>query len=114
MKQTLMNVLVIGGLLTAAGVASAQTPAQIETGQKVYTAQKCVVCHSVAGVGNKKGALDGIGAKLSADEIRQWIVNAPEMTAKAKAERKPVMKGFPNLPKDELDSLVAYVLSLKK
>jgi mono/diheme cytochrome c family protein len=113
-KQTLMNVLVIGGLLTAAGVASAQTPAQLEAGQKVYTAQKCAVCHSVAGVGNKKGPLDGVSAKLSADEIRQWIVNAPEMAAKAKAQRTPVMKGFPNLPKDELDSLVAYVQSLKK
>ncbi len=114
MNQTLMNVMVIGGLLAAAGVASAQTPAQIEAGQKVYTAQKCVVCHSVAGAGNKKGPLDGIGAKLSTSEIHDWIVNATEMAAKAKAERKPVMKPLPNLPKDELDALVAYLQSLKK
>lgn len=110
-------VLFVGGLLlAAAGVASAQTPAQVEAGQKVYVAQKCSVCHSVAGQGNKKGPLEDVAAKLSADDIRQWITNAPEMAAKAKekAERKPVMKGFPNLPKADVDALVAYVQSLKK
>jgi len=96
-------------LLSAAGVASAQT-----AGEKVYIAQKCNVCHSIAGQGNKKGPLDGVSAKLSADEMRQWITNAPEMAAKAKADRKPPMKGFPNMPKDEVDSLVAYLQSLKK
>ena len=112
MHQMFMSVLVVGGLLTATGVAAAQTPA--EAGEKVYVAQKCNVCHSVAGVGNKKGPLEGVGAKLSADEIRQWITNAPEMAAKAKAERKPLMKGFPNLPKADVDALVAYVQSVKK
>jgi mono/diheme cytochrome c family protein len=97
-----------------ATVAWAQAPAAIEQGQKVYSAQKCSVCHSVAGVGNKRGSLDGVGSRLSADEIRQWIVNAPEMAAKAKAERKPVMKAYPNLPKEDLDAVVAYLQSLKK
>lgn len=100
--------------LLVSAVASAQTPAAIEQGQKVYTATKCNVCHSVAGVGNKRGALDGVGSKLSSDEIRQWIVNAPEMTAKTKAERKPVMRAYPNMAKDDLDALVAYLQSLKK
>ena len=102
------------GLVLLAAVAGAQTLSTIEQGQKVYAAQKCNVCHSVAGVGNKRGALDGVGSKLSADEIRQWIVNAPEMTAKTKAERKPVMKGYPNLAKDDLDALVAYLQSVKR
>jgi mono/diheme cytochrome c family protein len=109
-----MRVLVIAGVLTAANVATAQTPEQIAAGQKVYVAQKCNVCHSVAGQGNKKGPLEDAAAKLSADDIRQWIVNATEMAAKAKADRKPPMKPLPNLPKDELDALVAYVQSLKK
>ncbi|MGH9237147.1 MAG: c-type cytochrome [Vicinamibacterales bacterium] len=40
-----------------AGTVTAQET-QIEKGKQVYTAQKCQVCHSIAGVGNKKGALD--------------------------------------------------------
>ena len=101
-------------VLVAAGVASAQGQAQVDEGQKVFTAQKCSVCHSVAGKGNAKGVLDGVGTKLSADEIRQWITDAPAMAAKVKAERKPPMKAFASLPKDQLDALVAYIQSLKK
>jgi hypothetical protein len=35
------------------------------------------------------------------------------MTAKTKATRKPEMKSY-NLPKEDLDALVAYLSSLKK
>jgi len=93
------------------GLAVAQTAA--DRGQTVYTAQKCNICHSVAGVGNKKGALDGVGSKLSAEETRQWISDAPAMAAKTKAARKPAMKAY-TLPKEDLDALVTYLQSLKK
>ena len=78
-----------GGVAVVALFVSVQTlQAQdkpvIEHGMKVYAAQKCGVCHSIEGKGAKKGPLDGVGTKLSAEEIRQWIVNAPEMTTKAK------------------------------
>ena len=102
------------GLLLATAPANAQDAAKIARGQQVYVAQKCAVCHSIAGKGNAKGVLDGVGAKLTADEIRQWIVDAPEMAAKTKAPRKPPMKAYANLPKEDLDALVAYVQSLKK
>lgn len=95
-------------------VAAAQNAAAVEQGKKVYASEKCAVCHSVAGVGNKRGALDTVGTKLTADEIRQWIVSAPEMAAKTKAERKPVMKAYANMAKGDLDALVAYLQSLKK
>jgi hypothetical protein len=36
------------------------------------------------------------------------------MTKKTKAERKPPMRAYPNLPKADLDALVAYMSSLKK
>jgi mono/diheme cytochrome c family protein len=98
------------GVLFLARSAYAQDP---QAGQKVYTSQKCSVCHSIGGTGNKKGPLDGIGVKLSADQIRQWITDAPAMTAKANATRKPAMKAY-TLPKEELDGLVAYLASLKK
>ena len=93
-------------------IASAQ--AAVEHGQKVYVEQKCNVCHSIAGIGNKRGALDEVGSKLSADEIRQWIIDAPAMAAKTKADRKPPMKAYATLPKEAVDDLVAYMQSLKK
>jgi len=100
--------------LLAASPADAQDAAKIARGQDVYVAQKCGICHSIAGNGNAKGALDGVGAKLSADEIHQWIVNAPEMTTRTKATRKPPMKAYATLPKEDVDALVAYLQTLKK
>ena len=97
-------------LAAFAPLASAQD--LVSKGKDVYTAQKCSICHAVAGTGNKKGALDGVGAKLSADDIRSWITDAPAMAAKTKAERKPPMKAY-MLAKDDLDAVVAYLQTLK-
>jgi mono/diheme cytochrome c family protein len=110
----MIRILVPVLVAALAGTAAAQEAPQIERGKQVYAAQKCQVCHSIAGVGNKKGALDDVGVRLKADDIRQWITAAPEMAAKTKAERKPPMKAYPNLAKEDLDALVAYLAGLKK
>lgn len=114
MKPILITVLGVAAWSLTAGLASAQDKAQIERGMKVYAEQKCSVCHSIAGKGNAKGTLDNVGAELKADEIHQWIVNAAEMTKKTKAERKPPMKSYSSLPKEDVDALVAYLQTLKK
>ena len=97
-----------------AGFASAVSAQDLKAkGAEVYTAQKCSLCHSVAGKGNPKGALDDVGSKLKADEIRQWITDSKGMTAKTQAARKPEMKAY-TLPKGDVDALVAYLSSMKK
>ncbi len=63
-------------------------------GERIFTDQKCSLCHAVAGKGNAKGVLDDVGSRLSADDIRAWITDAKAMTAKTKAVRKPEMKAF--------------------
>jgi mono/diheme cytochrome c family protein len=114
-RDWMIRAVVLAGLIGCVPtVALAQSPEVIARGQKVYAAEKCSVCHSVSGVGNKRGALDGVGSKLSADDIRQWIVNATGMAAKLKADRKPAMRNYSNLAKEDLDALVAYMVSLKK
>jgi mono/diheme cytochrome c family protein len=96
----------------AASPAYAQGDAKL--GEKIYAEQKCQMCHSIGGKGNAKGPLDDVGSRLSADELRQWIVDAPGMTAKTKAARKPLMKSYPSLSKEQVDALVAYMQTLKK
>jgi mono/diheme cytochrome c family protein len=86
----------------------------VAKGQAVYTAQKCSLCHAIAGKGNKNNPLDGVGAKLKADEIREWIVKPAEMTAKTKSTKKPPMPAkYSSLPAGDIDALVAYMQSLK-
>ena len=105
---TALTVALVAG---APGVARSQDAAK---GQQVYAAQKCSVCHLVAGKGNKANPLDGVGAKLSADDIRAWIVDPVKMAAKASSTKKPPMPNkWANLPAADLDGLVAYMQSLK-
>lgn len=100
--------------LAACRNATAQDASQIERGATVYAAQRCAICHSIAGKGDVKGPLDDVGSRLKADEIRLWMVNPAEMTRKTNAKRKPLMRAYPKLPKEDLDALVAYMLSLRK
>ena len=106
---------VIAGLTLCVGLAAsaAAQDAKVAQGEKLFADQKCTLCHSIGDKGNKKGPLDGVGAKLKTDEIREWIVDAKGMVAKTKPTRKPEMKAFA-LPKDDVDALVAYLTTLKK
>ena len=108
MRSTVL-VLTIGLAIPA---AAAGQDAKVTKGAEVYSAQKCAMCHSIADKGNKKGPLDGVGSKLSAADIRLWMTDAKAMTTKTNATRKPDMKSYA-LPNDDLDALVAYMVSLK-
>jgi mono/diheme cytochrome c family protein len=113
---SLVVVTLLGSMsATRATMAQAAAPGGgTDRGAMVFAAQKCAICHSLDGRGMAKGPLDGVGTKLTAEEIRQWIVNPAEMTAKTNATRKPVMRAYPNLPKEDLDALVAFLLSKKQ
>lgn len=89
--------------------AAPQTPPSlIEAGQQVYAEQACARCHSIVGRGGARSVLDGVGARLSEEEIRAWI------TPHAKAA-----KGFQarhadiRLKVTQRDALVAYLRSLQ-
>ncbi len=64
-------------LMAVAGATSAfaQDAPSVERGAQVYTAQKCSLCHAIAGKGNKKLPLDGVASKVSADDLHKWLVN---------------------------------------
>ncbi len=109
MRRLLLPVLASFLVLAVSSAASAQDATK---GQAVFTAQKCSLCHSIAGKGNPKGSLDDVGSKLKPEEIREWITDAKGMTAKTNATRKPAMRQY-TLPKEDVDALVAYLSTLK-
>jgi cytochrome c5 len=104
--------------LAFSGSAIARDAASIEKGKQVYESAmpKCKVCHSIGGVGNPKGALDDVGAKMKAEDIKAWICTPKEMAEKAKAMRKPAMPAYPKekISEADLGALTAYLESLKK
>jgi len=83
--------LITTTLVIAVGCAMAMPAAgqdAVTKGQEVYAAQKCQICHAIAGKGSETNPLDGVGAKLSAVEINQWIAQPAEAAAKPKATKK--------------------------
>lgn len=109
----LASVLALSGLPTIAAAAG-QDAGAVQKGEQLYGAQKCMTCHAIAGKGNKNNPLDKVGAKLSAADIREWIVNPVEMAKKSKSTGKPAMPAkYKGLAPAEMNTIVAYMQSLK-
>jgi mono/diheme cytochrome c family protein len=105
----------LAGMFVLSVSMGAQDAKKIDAGKKVYEAQKCATCHMIAGKGNKMFPLDGVGAKLSATDIKRWLTHTAEM--EAALAKKPAMKMSSKkyeLKDADLDALVAYLESLKK
>ena len=76
-------------------------------GQDIFTAQKCVLCHKINGSGGVLGPdLTAVGTKRNAAWLYEYLPK-PQAT-KPENKMPPVaVKG------QDLDDLVAYLLSLK-
>jgi mono/diheme cytochrome c family protein len=118
LKSTAGKIVCIAAVTLIVGLAKPLAAAgqddAVKKGEQVYAAQKCQTCHSIGGKGKKQNPLDGVGKKLSADEIRAWIVTPTEMTKKTGSTKKPPMPNrYSKLPAADIDALVAYMSSLK-
>lgn len=85
----------------------------IEKGKAVYEAEFCATCHSIAGQGHERHPLDGVGARLRADEIHLWIAPSDELESKLPDRVYKTKQRFHELSADELDALVQYMRSLR-
>ena len=114
MLTTTVLAIALFGIPAAPALAQGTKPDPklIQLGEKLYVQHKCMMCHSIAGKGNKAGALDDVGSRLSEEDIRQWMINPRVMTEKTKSTRKPIMPAYPKMSKDDLDAVVAYMKSL--
>lgn len=109
-----MGRLLFAAVFTCGLAATAHADdAQVQRGVAVYKAQKCSVCHIIAGEG-KRYELDGVAAKLNEADIREWLTHPKQAAAKAKSTKKPVMKDYSKLPAADIDALVAYMKTLTK
>lgn len=83
------------------GATSGSSPDAV--GKQLFESYGCSSCHSVAGAGNTASALDGVGSKRTAEELKKLIVSPPS------GSTMPPM----GVPDKDLDNLVAYLLTLK-
>jgi len=105
--------MLIAGVLAAmwATPVSAQE-AKAAKGAALFESNKCSICHSVQGKGGKK-PLDGVGTRLDAATVKLWLTDPKGAEAKTGKKAMPPMKNFSTLPAEDIDALIAYVMSLK-
>ena len=85
-----------------------------DRGARVYAAQKCARCHSLDGKDANKRPLDTIGTRITAEEIRLWIVDPIDMAKKTEPPHRATMKSYKHLRKEDLEALVAFLASKAK
>ena len=110
MRRILLSIALT--MFAVAGLG-AQDAKKVAAGKALYDKNGCVKCHQIAGKGSKISPLDGVGSKLSAADIKQWLTDPDAMTAKL-AKKPPVKMKKVDLPAADIDALVEYMLSLKK
>lgn len=98
----------------SAPVATRTEPSPLAaSGRAVYQEQGCASCHAIAGEGNPRFPLDGIGDRLDAAAVRDWIL-ATGAAATQLPRRTAIMKeGYRELGADEIDALVVYLSGLR-
>lgn len=108
-------ILGIGTVVVAAASGAAPPPsasaeqraADPAQGQKVYVAQKCNICHVVAGAGGKLGPdLSGIGLTRTAAWLEKYLPDPRAFNPKGKMPAQSI-KG------QDLKDLAAYLATLK-
>jgi len=88
-------------------------PKDIEAGFQVYQRKTCARCHSIAGKGNPRNPLDGVGARRHAQALRDWIIGADVLQTVMPARAFNIKQAYRELSDDELDTLLIYMQSLR-
>lgn len=114
-------------LLASAVFAAIQNPAadgstagteptaavNVERGRAVYEANSCARCHQVAGKGSPRSPLDGVGGRLSRDELQQWVTGDDAVADDLSQRALVAKRAYRALSEDDLTALLDYLASLQ-
>lgn len=87
--------------------------ASAREGRRIYLEQACSRCHSIAGAGSPRVPLDGVGERLSAQELHDWIVGADAVKDELSQRTQAAKRDYAALPAAQIDALVAYLQEAK-
>jgi mono/diheme cytochrome c family protein len=94
---------IVCGLILSTHVFSAEM-----SGAQLVQSKGCRGCHKIEGAGGTLGpALDGVGQRLSAQEIREVIADPKSKNPSS------MMPSFAHIPEEEMKALVDYLSQLK-
>lgn len=92
---------------------TAPDAAVVALGRDVLEEQGCLRCHRVAGEGSPRSALDGVGARLTPQELRAFIVADDDVRGSLSPSVARAKTEFADLPEGDLGALVTYLTTLR-
>jgi cytochrome c2 len=107
MRRRAFRIVALTGWLLWVPTGAIANEVSVEAGRRVYEREGCRMCHAIAGEGNRRNPLDGVGSRLKPPDIRRWIVAPREM-------QPGVKKKAYTLPEEDLARLVEYLESLRE
>jgi len=86
--------------------------AQIDRGRAVYQSLGCARCHSIAGTGSRRAPLDGVGARLSREELLAWAFGLDSVSDSLSPATLRQKVTFRRIDPDDAAALSAYLSTL--
>lgn len=111
----LLAVLTFGAVQNKSAVEADEPldPERVAAGKIVYETNGCAICHAIAGEGDPQYPLDGVGARLSAQQLQQNIAPTPDMQSKFAEVVFEMKQGYHDLSEADMTDLVLYLRSLR-
>lgn len=82
-------------------------------GRAVFLAEGCAGCHAVAGQGNPRNPLDGVGRRRTAAELRAWTVGAEALADSLPPSVLRTKQAYQRMEPADLAALLGYLGSLR-
>jgi mono/diheme cytochrome c family protein len=88
-------------------------PDDVARGRAIFEDQACARCHTAEGRGNPRLPLDDVGARRSAEALREWVIGEGDAREALSATVRRAKERYREVPTADLDALVAYLSSLR-
>jgi len=82
-------------------------------GRESFKNRGCSTCHSIAGTGNPRHPLDGVGSRWTAEQLHAWITGSGFATERLPASVAHRKQQYTSIPRDEMNALVRFLSDLK-
>jgi mono/diheme cytochrome c family protein len=96
------------------GVHPATVQQTLAGGRAIYARERCATCHSIAGAGNPRAPLDGVGDRRGPDELKAWTTGsgrAAELLPAGIIRRK---ERYRAMAEEDLEAMMVYLSSLRR
>ncbi len=98
---------------TSAPLPPAASKASIAAGRATFAANGCARCHAIAGQGNPRSPLDGIGARRDRAQLRAAVLGQGSDQTDLPTRVRAAKQAYAALPASELEALLDYLASLR-